>query len=126
MDTANERTDEIVIRSLYYDNNNSLQKVITVSQEVYEFAVDKQTVDIDADGSVAATVDVRCSGGDSAWGVSASETWVTVTKKNGGFTISASRNTDTQSRTANVSVTRQNSPVVLNVNVVQAGASEVE
>ena len=111
--SANSGTIEV--RSQYWNQNNALKKVINVSQDAYQFSVEKTSVTIAAAGGSQA-VRVTCTGN---YTVSDDADWLTVSKT-GGVTITATANDATEPRKAKVTVTSSdNTSLTTTITVIQ-------
>ncbi|HIZ87193.1 MAG TPA: hypothetical protein IAC03_03410 [Candidatus Coprenecus pullistercoris] len=114
--TESNREAVIVVRS---EDNRSLVKNISVSQERFVMDVSVSSCEFRANDKKSVSVSVTCS---DDWTVSAADSWVNVTGITGlGFRISVDENRQETERSSTVIVKNARSGISKAIRVVQEG-----
>lgn len=117
--TASDRNATLILRS---DDNSSLSKRITVSQERFVLTLSMISCTFTADDSKRLRCDVECS---DDWEVEAEDDWVIVSNVTStGFYISVDENESTERRTSVITVWNERSGLSQSISVIQYGVED--
>ena len=119
---SESRPGTILVKSNYFDKNDTLVKTIIVQQDPYLFNVAESSIAMAAEGGVS-TIGVSCSGN---WNCVADKEWIALEKVANGIKVTVEANTVAEARSGEIIISStDNDALTATISVTQSAAEVV-